>query len=470
MDGWMNREKHQRSNMSQSQKTFQSPTISFMKLFQSIIWMMVVLGNQMMIMTSAFVTYPRSWKMTTTANGQNYRDSEFRMDGIRSSKCASAMALSLSHQSDMDVPPLSGLHNGSSKVLPRRVISKMERFSRLPVWPVWQGLLLFLCSRIFGEEVADKLEHEIGGRVCPNFFAENSVSPFIMLVHHRHRFYSWDVLGHVIDKFIFPEGFPAHPHRGFITVTYCMQGGMIHRDSLGVKQVYGANSEGKQDVQWLTTGSGMLHEEMWNMKPLNDNPWKLYEEQELYQLWLNVPAEEKLCAPKVELLGADEMPIIVSSEGKCTTKVIAGTYQDKEASVEISSSLNIFHVQMEPSSSWCFPLPDDHATGIIYMRTGSISVGDKQVPPHYTAYLESTGKDLIVENKSKMDKTDFLFLSGAPLREPVAARGSMVMNNAREVEEAYRDYQEGKMGIPWNHVLDNDQWKKHVKEYPSSYK
>jgi len=214
----------------------------------------------------------------------------------------------------------------------------------------------------------------------------------------------------------------------------------------------------------------MLHEEMWNMKPLNDNPWKLYEEQELYQLWLNVPAEEKLCAPKVELLGADEMPIIVSSEGMCTTKVIAGTYHDKEASVEISSSLNIFHVQMEPSSSWCFPLPDDHATGIIYMRTGSISVGDKQVPPHYTAYLESTGKDLIIENKSKMDKADFLFLSGAPLREPVAARGSMVMNNAREVEEAYRDYQEGKMGIPWNHVLDDDQWKKHVKEYPSSYK
>ena len=96
---------------------------------------------------------------------------------------------------------------------PRR-IARVEKFARLPVWPVWNGVAIFVISKIFGEEVAAKLEDNIGGRVCPNFFQDSDqTSPFIMLVHHRHTFAAWDVLRHFQSTF-FPEGFPAHPHRG----------------------------------------------------------------------------------------------------------------------------------------------------------------------------------------------------------------------------------------------------------------
>ena len=93
---------------------------------------------------------------------------------------------------------------------PRRVAS-VERFARLPVWPVWNGVAIFVVSRLFGKDVAAKLEDAIGGRVCPNFFnPPDKTSPFIMLVHHRHSFAAWDPLRY-IQRTFFPEGFPAHP-------------------------------------------------------------------------------------------------------------------------------------------------------------------------------------------------------------------------------------------------------------------
>lgn len=103
-----------------------------------------------------------------------------------------------------------------------RTVERIEKFSRLPVWPVWNGVFLFFVSRVFGEEAAANLENAIGGRVCPNFFQSERTSPFIMLVHHRHSFAPWDPLRH-LQRTFFPEGFPAHPHRGrcsFLTVIH----------------------------------------------------------------------------------------------------------------------------------------------------------------------------------------------------------------------------------------------------------
>lgn len=94
-----------------------------------------------------------------------------------------------------------------------RTIDRIEKFSRLPVWPVWNGVFLFFVSKVFGEEAAANLEDAIGGRVCPNFFQPERTSPFIMLVHHRHSFAPWDPLRY-LQRTFFPEGFPAHPHRG----------------------------------------------------------------------------------------------------------------------------------------------------------------------------------------------------------------------------------------------------------------
>jgi len=122
-----------------------------------------------------------------------------------------------------------------SSASPRRIES-IERFARLPVWPVWNGVAIFVVSRLLGKDIAARLEDAIGGRVCPNFFnPPERTSPFIMLVHHRHSFAVWDPLRY-IQRTFFPEGFPAHPHRGFITVTYFLRGGFLHRDSMGIKQ------------------------------------------------------------------------------------------------------------------------------------------------------------------------------------------------------------------------------------------
>ena len=100
--------------------------------------------------------------------------------------------------------------------MPRRTIAKLEKFARLPVWPVWQGVVIFVLSKIFGEEFGAMIEDKIGGRVCPNFFQNVETSPFIMLVHHRHSFAPWDLLRYPIKNLILPEGFPAHPHRKVI--------------------------------------------------------------------------------------------------------------------------------------------------------------------------------------------------------------------------------------------------------------
>lgn len=196
-----------------------------------------------------------------------------------------------------------------------RQISRIEKFTRYPIWPAWNGLLIILLSKIFGEELASKLEDEWGGRVGPQFYSMDGItSPFIMLVHHRHSFAPWDALRYIQRSF-FPEGFPSHPHRGFITVTYVLRGGMIHRDSLGRKQIYGANKkrhDGKH-TQWLTTGSGMLHEEMWDIDDRGQGGNFLTpSSQELYQLWLNVPSSKKLLPPKVEVIGGeDDTPMVV---------------------------------------------------------------------------------------------------------------------------------------------------------------
>jgi redox-sensitive bicupin YhaK (pirin superfamily) len=318
-------------------------------------------------------------------------------------------------------------------------------------------VFLFLIQRVLGEAAAAKLEETIGGRVCPNFFSPETTSPFIMLVHHSHSFFGLDPLRYVQRTF-FPEGFPAHPHRGFVTVTYILKGGFSHRDSLGMKQMYGAEErhDGRH-TQWLTTGAGMLHEEMFDVQGI-------WSRQELYQLWLNLPASEKLCAPKVDLLGDDECPVIEQDGGK--TLVLAGEFGGKKSVAPNLSDVSIFHVALTPGATWNHVLPSSHQTAILYVRQGTIQIGSTTVLPHYTVYFGKLGNELSITTDAG---ADFMFLSGAPLNEPVAAQGSMVMNAPDEINQAYADYQLQKMGVPWDHKISDAEWKDHVREFPSVY-
>lgn len=218
----------------------------------------------------------------------------------------------------------------------------------------------------------------------------------------------------------------------------------------------------------------MLHEEMYDIE--SDNGFGV-SGQELYQLWLNVPADNKLDDPFVQLLGGEEeTPLIVDKSNEAETLVLAGSYEGQASSAKLYSDVSIFHVKIgktDGSTSgsdpkrWTYSLPASHATALLYLRTGSVIVDGEDISAHNTVYFESTGENLVVESS---EGADFMFLSGAPLYEPVAAQGSMVMNSANGINQAYTDYQSGKMGSPWDHTISDEEWKTHVNRFPSIYK
>jgi redox-sensitive bicupin YhaK (pirin superfamily) len=349
-------------------------------------------------------------------------------------------------------------------IIPRSV-RRVEKFARLPVWPFWNGVFIWLIGQVLGYPVAARLEHAITGRVCPNFFSDLAeTSPFIMLVHHCHSFSAFDPL-RFIQRTFFPEGFPAHPHRGFVTVTYILDGGFVHRDSVGVKQRYGAIDRlhhGKH-TQWLVTGRGMLHEEMFDV---GDDG--LFSRQELYQIWLNVPRKHKMDTPTSYLLGGDDETPLVLLEEASETLVLAGTYRGQKAAAPALTDMALFHVRLlSMGADWTYSIPANYETAIIYVRTGSLRSADgTEIPVHHTAYFDKAGTCLTV-TATAAEGADFMVLAGAPIREPCVASGSMVMTDASEIEQAYIDYQRGLFGTPWDHKISDAAWEDHVRQFGS---
>lgn len=402
------------------------------------------------------------------------------------------------------------------KLQKQRRISRMEKFARLPVWPAWNGALLFLLSKILPNSMIAKLEDQFGGRVCPNFFQDTiRTSPFIMLVHHAHSFTAFDPLRMFQNKLIIQEGFPSHPHRGFITLTYCLHGGMKHRDSIGFQQSYGNEERHHGNIaQWLITGAGLLHEEMWDINYDQDG---ICSKQELFQLWVNVPSHSKMENPAVYLLSNNEklqggddsaadggrskfddndrqsqntiqsgyahVPFIPNSNDDDTveTRVLVGEYIGPDgcrmsSTVPLESPMTILHVSLKPNAEWTMTnIPISFRTGIIYMRKGSIKLplsneneANHEIEPHYTAYLTPYGDELNIQ--AGEDGGDFLLLIGEPINEKIQARGSMVMNTIDEIDQAYNDYASGLMGRPWDPNLTDEEWKDHVNKFPSVYR
>jgi redox-sensitive bicupin YhaK (pirin superfamily) len=332
---------------------------------------------------------------------------------------------------------------------------------RLPVWPVANGLALTALDLVGLKDAAAELEVKIGGRVAPMSLDAADADPFILLVHHRHRFSGWDPI-RPLFRVLLPEGFPAHPHRGFETVTMTLDGGLTHRDSLGIKQRYGGG-----EVQWLTAGRGVLHEEMW----WGDDDGRA----ELYQLWLNLPARDKMRAPSIELY---EPPLVVEREGDgaegggVRVHVLGGEHGGVVSGEDalLGRALKMLRVEIAPGASWRLALPEGHNC-IVYTRRGGVLAGGIPVPAHHLAYLPAraaAGCDgLLLTNDaagSSPDRdADVLVLAGQPLREPMAGGGTWVMNSQAELDQADRDYAAGKFGIPWDHKVSDEEWATHVR-------
>jgi quercetin 2,3-dioxygenase len=244
-------------------------------------------------------------------------------------------------------------------------------------------------------------------------------------------------------------GFPAHPHRGFETVTIVRRGLIDHSDSLGAAARFGAG-----DVQWITAGKGVVHAEMF---PLLDrqapNPL------ELFQIWLNLPRADKLAEPHFAMLWNDLVPrqVIHDGEGRATeVSLIAGRLGDAQApappprswAARPDSDVAIWTISMAPGAAWTLPAAAAGSTRSLYFFRGSgLRVGGRDLQPSSRVELAAAQPAALVAGA---DGAELLLLQGRPIGEPVAQYGPFVMSNEAEIRQAFVDYQRTQFGgWPW---------------------
>lgn len=242
-------------------------------------------------------------------------------------------------------------------------------------------------------------------------------------------------------------GFPQHPHRGFETVTYVRQGWCDHSDSLGARARFGQG-----DVQWLTAGAGIVHSEMF---PLFDEegPNPLH----LFQIWLNLPAANKMVDPYYSMLWATDLPKVEASDG-ATVTVIAGSFDSNRApnpppdswAAQPATDVNIWHVTLDPGSQVNLPVAAGDANRVLYFFRGSgLAIDETKLDANTGAVLDAT-QSVAISETTGTDDAEFLILQGRPIGEPVAQQGPFVMNTHDELRQAFEDYQQTRFGgWPW---------------------
>lgn len=223
-------------------------------------------------------------------------------------------------------------------------------------------------------------------------------------------------------------GFPPHPHRGFETVTYMLAGKMRHEDNAGNKGVIETGG-----VQWMTAGKGIVHSEM--------------PEQEEgllagFQLWVNLPAEQKLSEPKYQEHPAEAIPVETRENGTFI-KVVAGQTDEGTKGVIDNHYVNplYLHIALPADTGFKQQVPDTD-NSFIYVISGQLAIGDKQRPLK-AGQLGVLEVGSVVTITAEPD-SEFLLVSGQPLNEPVARGGPFVMNTREQVEQAFADYREGR--------------------------
>jgi hypothetical protein len=223
-------------------------------------------------------------------------------------------------------------------------------------------------------------------------------------------------------------GFPDHPHRGFETVTYMIAGRMRHRDSAGHE---GLLENG--GVQWMTAGRGVIHSEI---------PEQEEGVMEGFQLWLNLPARDKMTAPWYRDFKADELPKLVTPQGVAVT-VIAGDSQGMAGAVTRDATSPLYlDLHLPAGSRFTQALPVNH-NAFVYVYRGELHISGQQVPSQRMAVLTNDADGVVIE--ASVD-AKALLIAGRPLKESIAQYGPFVMNTEQELQQAFRDYQEGHLG------------------------
>ena len=226
----------------------------------------------------------------------------------------------------------------------------------------------------------------------------------------------------------YAAGFPSHPHRGFETVTYLLDGHLLHEDHLGNK---GNLKSG--GVQWMTAGRGIIHSEM----PQQENG-----RMRGFQLWINLPAKEKMKPAGYRDIQPDEIPSVSFSDGKL--KIVAGTYDGTNGPVQGGTTDPLYwDVYLNPGKTFKAKIPDTHSA-CVYPFEGSVEIADRVLKTHQGGVL---GSGDAIEVKAGADGARFLVLAAKPIKEPVVQYGPFVMNTREEIEQAIHDYQNGVLAV-----------------------
>jgi quercetin 2,3-dioxygenase len=237
-----------------------------------------------------------------------------------------------------------------------------------------------------------------------------------------------------------PKGTAWHPHRGFETVTYILDGVFRHQDSNG-----GGGLITNGDTQWMTAGGGILH--------IEAPPEDMVARGGLFhgiQLWVNLPSRLKMTSPRYQDIRAGQVALLRSEDGGALLRVIAGDVAGHRGPGSTHTDISVVHASIAPGAELRLPWPRDY-NALAYVLAGSGTVGAERRPVQ-TGRLAVFGPGDVVTvaadptQDSRSEKLEVLFLGGRPIREPVAAYGPFVMNNRAELVQAFEDYQAGRLG------------------------
>jgi redox-sensitive bicupin YhaK (pirin superfamily) len=260
-------------------------------------------------------------------------------------------------------------------------------------------------------------------RALPTRAVEH-LDPFLFLNHHGPQHYRPNNGG-------LPFG--PHPHRGFETVTFILAGDIMHQDSGGHQSVIGAGG-----IQWMTAGRGLIHSEVSSpeFKKAGGN-------LEILQLWVNLPAKDKMVAPRYIGLQEQDIPAVSADEGRVTLHAVSGQWLGQAGAVQPLTDISLATIDFRAGGQLRLSVPAEH-TVFFYTIRGRLRVNGQETEARKLTEFNYDGDELHIEAL-----TDAVLLLGhaAPFQEPILAHGPFVMNTEAEIRQAYQDYQAGKFGV-----------------------
>ena len=231
------------------------------------------------------------------------------------------------------------------------------------------------------------------------------------------------------------RGVGEHPHRGFETVTIVYAGEVEHRDSTGRGGVIGPG-----DVQWMTAGAGILHEEFHSEAFTRSGG-----ELKMIQLWVNLPAKDKMTPAHYQGITAAQIPSLALPQGAGQLRLIAGDWEDKKAPAQTYTPMRVWDLRLAAGGRADLPQPEGWST-LLLVQSGSVQINDgATVQSMQTATLSAAGTGLTLSNTDSVE-AQLLLLSGEPIDEPVCGYGPFVMNSREEIRQAIDDFNSGRFG------------------------